>query len=510
MSQLKQYILPGTFSSDDFSEKIEFTIKEKNVFSGERIYFDTFDRRLYKKNLLLCKDNNSYVLEGADNGTVIGSAAWRRKRNAVFLQDFPPGKIRKKLDKLIEARALLRLEKLAVKTIEFNFVNSDNKIVVNLLFESVELKNTPDFSLKSLTLTHIKGCNDEFYEFEKLIKKFGGVETSGYVYLPCRALESQGKLGYDYSSKLNIKLPGDSTCRQAAVVILKSLLKTMRQNKNKIKNNIDIEFLHDFRIAARRTRVVLTETKGVFPREMTDCCKKEFVLLGKLTNKVRDYDVFLLNRDNYNKMLPENLKQGMNRIFNYIKRNRKKEYEKIKSELESTEYKNLIENWNNELEKSPELPETVNSKAPALEFAKKNIFDLLEEIINKNKNIKLKTKDIKIHSLRINCKKLRYMLEFFRSLLDKKEVKPLLSSLKKLQDNLGEFNDVATQINLLNARFEYLSSKKYSDLTTVAAVGGLLSVLQDRKLKMKKRVIKVFAEFSRKSTCKIFKKQIFI
>ena len=48
-----------------------------------------------------------------------------------------------------------------------------------------------------------------------------------------------------------------------------------------------------------------------------------------------------------------------------------------------------------------------------------------------------------LHRLRIDCKKLRYLLEFFRSLYPAREAAPLIKSLKSLQSVLGEIHDLA-------------------------------------------------------------------
>jgi len=54
-----------------------------------------------------------------------------------------------------------------------------------------------------------------------------------------------------------------------------------------------------------------------------------------------------------------------------------------------------------------------------------------------------------IHQLRINCKKLRYLMEFFTLLLPPAEIKKLIRSLKMLQDNPGNFNDYSVQQQFL-------------------------------------------------------------
>jgi CHAD domain-containing protein len=48
-----------------------------------------------------------------------------------------------------------------------------------------------------------------------------------------------------------------------------------------------------------------------------------------------------------------------------------------------------------------------------------------------------------LHRLRIALKKLRYSAEFFAPLYKKKKVRRYLSQIKKIQESLGQLNDIA-------------------------------------------------------------------
>ena len=61
--------------------------------------------------------------------------------------------------------------------------------------------------------------------------------------------------------------------------------------------DIDTEFLHDLRVAVRRTRSAIKLLSGVFPPEAVEHFKAEFKWLGDVTTPVRDLDVHLLGFD---------------------------------------------------------------------------------------------------------------------------------------------------------------------------------------------------------------------
>ena len=85
--------------------------------------------------------------------------------------------------------------------------------------------------------------------------------------------------------------------------------------------------------------------------------------------------------------------------------------------------------------------------------------------------------------MRIDAKKLRYLLEFFASLYPPKELAGLIRELKKLQDNLGEFNDLSVQQAHLIQIASELPLEDAATAKALVATGALVERLaqeQDR------------------------------
>ena len=61
--------------------------------------------------------------------------------------------------------------------------------------------------------------------------------------------------------------------------------------------SIDTEFLHDLRVAVRRTRSILKLVGDVLPGQLAERFAPDFKWLGDLTTPVRDLDVYLLELD---------------------------------------------------------------------------------------------------------------------------------------------------------------------------------------------------------------------
>ena len=105
---------------------------------------------------------------------------------------------------------------------------------------------------------------------------------------------------------------------EATKIILRSLFLVIKTNEVYISKDLDTEFLHDYRVAIRRTRSALGQIKNVFPKETTSRFKKDFSFLGKLSNQLRDLDVYLLKKDAYKAMLPSILRDDIDPLFDYL------------------------------------------------------------------------------------------------------------------------------------------------------------------------------------------------
>ena len=102
----------------------------------------------------------------------------------------------------------------------------------------------------------------------------------------------------------------------------------------------------------------------------------------------------------------------------------------------------------------------------------------------------------KLHRVRIDCKKLRYLLEFFSSLYERRDQSTLVRELKQLQDNLGDFNDICVQQDyLLNISAE-LPAGQQKVKNTLVAIGSLIETLDRKKQSVKDAFAKTFTNFA--------------
>ena len=81
--------------------------------------------------------------------------------------------------------------------------------------------------------------------------------------------------------------------------VLANLRDAMLANWDGTVADIDPEFLHDLRVAVRRTRVVLANAGRVLPDDVRQRAREDFGWLGAISGAARDLDVYQIEWPEY-------------------------------------------------------------------------------------------------------------------------------------------------------------------------------------------------------------------
>ncbi len=98
-----------------------------------------------------------------------------------------------------------------------------------------------------------------------------------------------------------------------------------------------------------------------------------------------------------------------------------------------------------------------------------------------------------LHELRKIGKELRYLLEFFASLYPAEVVKPMVKSLKGLQDMLGRFQDREVQANSLREL-----AAEVAEPRALMAMGVLVERFMEEEAAARSEFAERFAAFAAK------------
>lgn len=155
---------------------------------------------------------------------------------------------------------------------------------------------------------------------------------------------------------------------------------------------------------------------------------------------------------------------------------------------------------------SKKIPLGPKGKLSSKVLASKLVLKRYAQVCRIATSINKTTKDEVVHELRISCKKLRYLMEFFTPLFEKDDIKHLIATLKVLQDNLGKFNDYSVQQAFLRQILDNdLKRFKGDEMQITEAIGALTAMLYRLQKKERNQVMKNFSRFNSEETSSLFK-----
>ena len=518
--------LPDPATLEELANKLKqkYTVHDAPAQTTNLSFYDSFDWRLYSTDILCFEQHNRLYLTDLVGCELTPSLPLSGKKLG-FHQELPVSALQQKIKPLLEMRTLLLQGSFSQTTRQLRILNKDEKTVVMITCDvryggGQQNKQQDEQPICSVRLQEVRGYEKWFQRLEQDLKKFG-------VPMPCSkeqelkiALAGKGRTPKDYTSKFSVLLKPEMDGLTATKAIYSDLLTTIQKNEQGILDDLDSEFLHDFRVAIRRTRSGLSMLKKVIEPEITDRFARDFRHIGKITGPVRDLDVYLLMEEDYKARLPDHLQKELRYFFDDLAAQRTEEQAKLVKALHSSEYTTIIKDWEKYLKKENNAENTEGATQPTEKTtekptkAAKRIDKIANGIIQKRFQRVLRdgqaitpdSPDESLHRLRIQGKKLRYSLEFFSSLYPPKEIKYLVKQLKNLQNNLGLFNDLSVQQDMLNAYLVELKPNSNKFQKMGAAIGGLLTNLYHEQQQVRCEFEETFRCFSSGENISLYEK----
>jgi len=494
--------LPANLSAKKFISKLN-KHTDLQIISQQytiKSFYDSFDWRLYNANMICEYVHSQHTSQLAliDNKTGHLIASETTDSVPDFSQQFPNGKFRKAITPELEMRALLPLCQLPLETYRVNILNKDQKTILRIQVEDFEQLNN------RIQLLPLKGYEKAHQKIADIINNDLGVKPCSCSVLE-EALKQQQRKPKDYSSKLAIKLQADARADKASKKIYKHLLQAIQINEAGTITDADTEFLHDFRVAVRRTRAGLSQIKNTLPAETVTKYSEFFAWLGQVTGPTRDLDVYLLSYQNYKQALPLTLREDISPLYDFLKQKQVYAQKELANHLKSAKYNKKLVAWEHYLnEPLPKKGLGDLANMTIKELADIRIWKVYQRVLKEGHAIDHNSPAEALHDLRKTCKKLRYLMEFFQSLYSQDEIKSLIKSLKGFQSVLGDFQDYEVQeISIKHFSEEMMDNKVASN--TLMAMGVLVQYLDKMKCDARSHFAEQFELFITPSNKSAFK-----
>ena len=241
---------------------------------------------------------------------------------------------------------------------------------------------------------------------------------------------------------------------------------------------LDPEGVHKMRVATRRLRSALRAFKKVLPSSIGSF-NGEFKWLAAVLGGVRDLDVAMGNLPHFLSGIPQEDAAHLDVYQQYLADQWREERRRLLACLTSRRYERLKTGFAGSLDRGPSARtmDTLGSITIG-DAAQLLIGKRYRVVLRRGREITSVSGDESLHALRIQCKRLRYLLEFFRPTYGGL-LKAEITRLKRLQDVLGDFQDACVAGQFLRHYAEGLPMRS-SNRAQLIALGQLIGV-QDRR-----------------------------
>jgi CHAD domain-containing protein len=285
-------------------------------------------------------------------------------------------------------------------------------------------------------------------------------------------------------AKVEVRLDPDQRADAAAAAVLRPLLAVIAENVAGAIDGDDIEYLHQLRIAVRRSRTVQRQFKRVFPALELPGFRSDFRWLQRATGEARDLDVYVREFGSLSKLVPEEMHGDLQPLRTVLVQRRLAVRTGLGHTLRSRRASELLDDWDRLLESLVELPLDDRPRATDTigQLCARRIAKVYRTIVSMGERIDDASAAEEFHELRKKGKELRYLLELFGlPLFDGGVVRPLIDSLKDLQDLLGRRQDREVQIAMVQSLTADVAPLPGGAAACVA-MGTLIARLRDDEL----------------------------
>lgn len=452
-------------------------------------YLDTFDGRLFErgkvfeverrgKTASLCtlRDFRGRELELAvrgDRATLPGRP-----------EDVADRTLRDALTSLVDVRALLPQAEICRQRQSLQFLSAEESLTVDVHLDTYAWSrgrgDAPSpagrlvMVLRESTRKSFRHKVDDWAEQRNLAP----VEQDVWVEI-LHALGRPGGPGFAVAAP---DLSPDLRADLAAKRILKAQFAVLRAQEPGILANLDSEFLHDFRVAVRRSRSLLGQLKGIFPERTIATFRRELAWLGTVSSPARDADVCLLDFPEMERVLPEFLRADLAPLRVLLQTHVATTHRDLVHRLQSSRYRRFLERWEAFLERPvPSQPSAPLAMLPFRQVCGRRIWKLYRRVLKQGRELGEGVPAVTVHELRKLCKKIRYLTEFIAPLEGEDILRKPIKELKSLQMRLGAFQDAEVQISHLRTWSAELANRHDVQTPTLLALGALIGYFDQRQ-----------------------------
>ncbi len=440
---------PGAITS---SLQALFPTRHRSIARHRFTLLDTFDGRVARAGARLTSSGVNGTITWSWQPSGHGSRLEVRAQHPMhFAWDLPEGPLQRLLESVVGVRRLITQAEAEGYGSQLDVLGDSTKTVARVRIESgrARLPQSRDGwhpLPTTITVSRLRGFQDEYERLVPVIESRPGVEVCP-VGIDGVLLRTIGAPEPCDASLRRLDVASTAHAEAGVRQIHLALLGIIVANEPGLRANLDVEFLHDFRVAVRRTRSLLGQVRQVLPARAVEHFSTEFSWLGRLTGPPRDMDVLVLALRQHPVDLPVDDLAALTASLGDAQQ---QEHRRLVEALDSDRYRQLISDWQAFLQQpTPSEMVPVNAVRPLVQVVARRAWVLSRRILRIAASVDDGTVPERLHELRILAKKLRYLVDVTPSFYEAADRERILGGLKKLQRVLGDFNDAEIQAHRL-------------------------------------------------------------
>jgi CHAD domain-containing protein len=454
--------------------------------AGEAVHrtrLDTFDRRLRAAGLTLehLRTRHTAQLMLQRDGQSALVAAHPDPRWPAMAGDLPDSAVRDIVAPIADIRALMVVADEDRRVRRLDLRNADQKIVARVEIAEPKDGHAP----VEIAVRALRGYENQARRAAQLL--------AGAGLRPAPTAGEDADAPRAWSAGIDRASPGNVLLARR----LQEFLAAVSGNVDGTIADIDTEFLHDLRVAVRRTRSTLRLGRPALPAQWRTTWEPAFKWVGDLTTPVRDLDVYELDLPVMRGRLVSSEPGDLAPLAALLRKRRTTERRKLVRGLRSARFQRLLTEWDVALTALEQGNQDGAADVPvAGDLADHCLTRAYRRVVKLGGAITADSPAEDLHTLRKRCKELRYALEVFAPVIDKELRRSAVADLKSLQDVLGRFQDADVQRAALRELAEDLVAAGTS-AGTVLAMGELIGHLDTDQERARESFDRTFAEFVR-------------
>lgn len=451
-----------------------FTVAETGRSVGTATHLDSADWRLLRCgiDLIYRPESKDLVAFGRDGTRAVQAVG--PVNGPVLIGRLADGPVRDLVASPLGVRALLPFATTRSDVASYAVLNSDAKTVARVHWRDTTLERPVAQHLPGgVEVEGLRGYAAEQAEVGRRLLRRASMSVAETSWLEqLRAVPGIGP-----AEVRRFGMRREQAADLAVADALLGYLEVIESTVAGIVGDVDTEFLHDFRVAVRRTRSVLKLLGGVLPVGMAQRVGAEFRWLGDVTTPTRDLDVYLLGLDDLASSLSR--PGELDPFGRHLATRRKAEHRTLVRALRSRRFVDLCAGWRSELGDVIAAP--AHESLTAGQLADAQLHRLYRKVARQAKAVTADSPSEQVHALRKTCKEMRYVLDVFRPLCDPKAYQRVVADFKGLQDVLGAFQDGEVQAAALRVFAREMLAAGAVDADAMLAMGELSARFDTRQ-----------------------------